>query len=92
MVSSGSQVQQTCFRQGSEVLLVNFSVSINYHTTYPLTCNRQTEQYCPIKCESCLSRKENTFLQWAFILNSAPAPVENWHLEGCMLTVNMPHR
>jgi hypothetical protein len=34
-------------------------------------------------------KKENIVLQWAFKLNSAPAPAETWDLKGHMLEVKL---
>ena len=83
----------------SKVLLMKLNAFLDqlqcegyYHTTYLLTFQGQMGQYCPMKCTFFLSRKENTALQWALKLNSAPAAAENWHLKGYMLKMNMPHK
>ena len=36
----------------------------------------------PIKGTSVLTERENTVLQLAFKLNSAPSIAETWHLQG----------
>jgi hypothetical protein len=44
-------------------------------------------QGCPIKCTTFLFEWENTVSQWALKLKSAPAALENWHLNSHMLKV-----
>jgi hypothetical protein len=41
----------------------------------------QTGQSCPVTCTTCMPELENTVLQWALKLNSAPAAAETWCLK-----------
>jgi hypothetical protein len=43
----------------------------------------------PIQYTSFSSKKENTVLQWACKLNSAPAAAETYHVQGHTLKVNI---
>jgi hypothetical protein len=44
-------------------------------------------KFCPTKCTSSSSKRENIVLHLAFKLNSAPAAAETWDLKVLLLKI-----